>query len=49
MDWVMLLIYNPILWIVYFYLFFLVWGWFKANVELQGSWKNLDKSIHWRK
>ena len=46
--WKELLIYNPILWIVYFYLFFFVWGWLKANVELKGSWKQLDKSIHWK-
>ena len=47
-----LLIYNPIMWAKYIILggAFLSWlYWYcKTNFYLSGSWKELDKSIHWR-
>ena len=51
--WLELLIYNPIMWVMYIILggSFLSWlYWYcKTNFKLKGSWKHLDKSIHWRR
>ena len=51
--WYELILYNPVVWIALL-LFggcFLSWlYWYcKTNFELKGSWKHLDKSIHWRR
>ena len=48
----MALLYNPIIWIMgvlFFGIAFsnLYW-WCKNNLELRGSWKKLDKSLHWK-
>ena len=47
-----ILLYNPIMWIVYFWVLTLLWSyayWYcKKHLYFEGSWKNLDKSIHWR-
>jgi len=50
--WKEILLYNPFVWILVLILggSFLSWFiWYcKTNFQLRGSWKNLDKSIHWR-
>ena len=50
--WYELILYNPILWIVSLLfvsiLFSHLYWYCKRNFELKGSWKNLDKSIHWK-
>ena len=47
-----LLFYNPIMWIVWFYvlciLFSYIYWYCKRHFYFKGSWKRLDKSIHWR-
>ena len=47
------ILYNPVVWVL-FIIFggsFLSWFyWYcKTNFELKGSWKKLDKSIHFKK
>jgi len=50
--WYEFLIYNPIMWILFFILggSFLSWlYWYCKNTfELKGSWKKLDKSMHFK-
>ena len=52
-EWKYLLLYNPVVWVTLFifgscFLSWLYW-YCKRNFELKGSWKELDKSIHWRR
>ena len=42
------MIYNPIVWITMFWVMVFVYGWINQTFKFEGSWKNLDKSIHWR-
>ena len=50
--WKELILYNPIVWVLILVLggSFLSWlYWYcKTNFILKGSWRELDKSIHWR-
>ena len=47
------LMYNPIVWVMGLLFFGIIFSqcyWYcKTNFELKGSWKQLDKSIHWKK
>ena len=46
------LLYNPIVWVMGLLVFGICYSnlhwWCKTNLELKGSWKKLDKSIHWK-
>ncbi len=48
-----MIIYNPFTWVISLLFFGCVFSyvyWYcKRNFELKGSWKHLDKSIHWRR
>ena len=44
-----LILYNPITWVTFFWLFAIVYSWCSNTFKLEGSWKNLDKSIHFKK
>ena len=50
--WIELILYNPIVWILFLILggSFLSWFyWYCKNTfELKGSWTKLDKSIHFK-
>ena len=43
-----IILYNPISWITIFWLVAIFYSWCSSTFKLEGSWKNLDKSIHWR-
>ncbi len=47
-----LLLYNPIMWIVIFWIIILLFSytyWYCKNTfRFEGSWKKLDKSIHFK-
>ena len=51
--WYELLIYNPIAWMGIFWLVGIllshVYWYCKNTFEFKGSWKKLDKSIHFKK
>ena len=51
--WYELLLYNPIVWRFIFWvvvtLFSYGYWYCKTNFRLEGSWKKLDKSIHFKK
>ena len=42
------ILYNPIIWIIYFYVIAFFCAWCSNTFRFEGSWKNLDKSIHWK-
>ena len=47
--WYEFLLYNPIMWIIYFYVIAFFYAWCSNTFRLEGSWKKLDKSIHFKK
>ena len=51
--WYELVLYNPIIWIVGFWLFLIplsyAYWYCKRHFYFKGSWKKLDKSIHYKK
>jgi len=42
------LIYNPISWIIIFWVVVILYAWCWITFKLEGSWKGLDKSINFK-
>ena len=46
------ILYNPFTWILILLFVLIFWSWFlwwfRNTFRFEGSWKKLDKSIHWK-